>query len=312
MLTAGFPCQSFSVAGKRKGFEDIRGTMFYEVARVIAAKRPALLLLENVRGLLSAQNGYCFFYILQTLDELGYDVEWCCLNSKNFGVPQSRERVFIIGYNRDRCAGQVFPLPETNRLFIEDDAGKQGITSCLDACYYKGARKQRTYVIENAIKSKSQVNHMLNTSGVSSCLNANSGGRHIPQIIAPSNDLLPQISKTVRSSGLGSVDRHSRNVVPVLTPFRPEKRQAGRRFKDSGDPPFTVTAQDLHGVALGEQEIKIRQLTEKECERLQAFPDDWTAGISKTQRYKCLGNAVTTNVIMHLGYLLKQIAESSV
>jgi len=110
LLTAGFPCQSFSVAGKRKGFEDTRGTLFYHIARVACAKRPPLLLLENVKGLLSNDGGRTFARILQTLDELGYDVEWQVLNSKYFGVPQNRERVFIIGHLRGTCSRQVFPI----------------------------------------------------------------------------------------------------------------------------------------------------------------------------------------------------------
>jgi DNA (cytosine-5)-methyltransferase 1 len=87
--------------------------MFFQVARVIEAKRPALLLLENVRGLLSAQEGYCFFRIIQTLDELGYDVEWQVLNSKHFGVPQNRQRVFIIGHLRDAGGREIFPITES-------------------------------------------------------------------------------------------------------------------------------------------------------------------------------------------------------
>jgi len=114
LLTAGFPCQSFSFAGKRKGFEDTRGALFYDIARVAAAKRPSLLLLENVKGLLSNDKGRTFARILQTLDELGYDVEWQTLNSKYFGVPQNRERVFIIGHLRGTGSRQIFPIGEAS------------------------------------------------------------------------------------------------------------------------------------------------------------------------------------------------------
>jgi DNA (cytosine-5)-methyltransferase 1 len=95
-LCGGFPCQAFSIAGKRKGFEDTRGTLFFEIARILRAKQPRLFLLENVKGLLSHDNGNTFRTIISTLDELGYDLQWQVLNSKNFGVPQNRERVFII------------------------------------------------------------------------------------------------------------------------------------------------------------------------------------------------------------------------
>ena len=112
LLIGGFPCQSFSIAGKRKGFEDTRGTLFFEIARIIAAKRPRLLLLENVKGLLSHEKGRTFGIILRTLDGLGYDLQWQVLNSKNFGVPQNRERVFIVGHLRCTPRPEVFPLAQ--------------------------------------------------------------------------------------------------------------------------------------------------------------------------------------------------------
>ncbi|HEB36144.1 MAG TPA: DNA (cytosine-5-)-methyltransferase [Candidatus Aminicenantes bacterium] len=100
-LTAGFPCQAFSVAGKRKGFQDkTRGTLFYEICRVVRSKRPKYLLLENVKGLLSHNSGRTFAIILLSLDELGYDVEWQVLNTK-YWLPQNRERVFIFGIRRE-------------------------------------------------------------------------------------------------------------------------------------------------------------------------------------------------------------------
>ena len=114
LLCGGFPCQSVSIAGKRRGFNDTRGTLFFEIARIAAVKKPSVLLLENVQGLLSHDKGRTFQTILQTLDELGYDVVWQVLNSANFGVPQSRKRIFIIGYHRENCAGKVFAFNQIN------------------------------------------------------------------------------------------------------------------------------------------------------------------------------------------------------
>lgn len=113
-LCGGFPCQAFSVAGKRRGFKDTRGTMFFEVARIIREKSPRYLLLENVKGLLSHDEGRTFGTILRTLDELGYDAEWQVLNSKDFGVPQRRERVLIVGYLRGEPRPEVFPITGSN------------------------------------------------------------------------------------------------------------------------------------------------------------------------------------------------------
>ncbi|MCH3681433.1 DNA (cytosine-5-)-methyltransferase, partial [Enterococcus faecium] len=109
IITGGFPCQAFSLAGKRKGFSDTRGTLFFEIARFASILRPKLLYLENVKGLLNHERGATFETILRTLDELGYDVEWQLFNSKEF-VAQNRERVFIVGHLRGAGTKKIFPL----------------------------------------------------------------------------------------------------------------------------------------------------------------------------------------------------------
>lgn len=234
LLVGGFPCQAFSIAGKRGGFEDTRGTMFFELARILKAKQPRLFVFENVKGLLSHDGGKSFATIIQTLDELGYDCQWQVLNSKNHGVPQNRERVFIVGHLRGTSRPQVFP-------FGEDD---RGVTE----------RK-------STLSRKVQSEESRPTSGHSDeSLSQNGKDRHIHQLNQPthSND------RVYGTDG----------VSPTLNTMQGGNRQ-----------PFIS------------EETKIRRLTPTECERLQGFPDGWTEGISDTQRYKCLGNAVTTNVI---------------
>lgn len=239
LLVGGFPCQAFSIAGKRKGFDDTRGTLFFDIARICAEKRPRLVVLENVKGLLSHDGGKTFETIIRVLTDMGYFVEWQVLNSKNFGVPQNRERVFIIGYLGGVPRRKVFPIERSNNKTIKQ--------------------------MNNPIHSN---NRVYGDNGVSPSLNTMQGGNRQPKV-----------------------------AMPVLTPDRPEKRQNGRRFKNDGEPSFTLTGQDKHGVSDG---FRIRRLTPTECERLQGYPDGWTEGLSDTQRYKCLGNAVTTNVISHL------------
>lgn len=114
LIVGGFPCQSFSICGKRGGFEDARGTLFFEIARIAEVKRPKYLLLENVPGLLNHDSGRTFATILSTLDELGYDVTWQVLNSKDYGVPQARRRVYIVGYNREKCTGKVLSFTQAS------------------------------------------------------------------------------------------------------------------------------------------------------------------------------------------------------
>ena len=114
LICGGFPCQSYSASGKRKGFDDPRGMLFFEIARIAAVKRPKYLYLENVPGLLNHDKGGTFKVILSTLDELGYDVSWQVLNSKDFGVSQSRKRVMLVGFLREKCAGEVLSFTQTS------------------------------------------------------------------------------------------------------------------------------------------------------------------------------------------------------
>ena len=276
LVVGGFPCQSFSVAGKRGGFKDTRGTLFFEIARIVKAKRPRLLLLENVKGLLSHDEGNTFATIISTLDELGYDCQWQVLNSKNFGVPQNRERVFIIGHLRGTPRPKVFPIGESDQEFARKTV-KQGIANTLTGRSAGGQNRRGNYILKELTRNKSDAQRIYDSRG---------------------------IAKTLKGLGGGQGAKTGLYAIPVLTPNRQKKRQEGRRFKKDGDPSFTVTAQDRHGVYNG---VEIRRLTPMECERLQGFPDGWTSKginekgknvkISDTQRYTTLGNAVTVNVI---------------
>lgn len=126
LLVGGFPCQSFSIAGKRKGFDDTRGTLFFDIARILAEKRPRHLVLENVKGLLSHNGGETFQTILGVLSDLGYFVEWQVLNSKDFGVPQNRERVFIVGHLRGVPRRKVFPIFGSHNTATQEYVGAIG------------------------------------------------------------------------------------------------------------------------------------------------------------------------------------------
>jgi len=281
-IVAGFPCQTFSIAGKRLGFKESRGELFFEIARIAKQKRPRYLLLENVKGLLSHDNGETFAVILNTLDELGYDAEWQVLNSK-FWVPQNRERIFIICYLRDQPRPEIFPFREKSGVSTPTDDRKQegregvrseDIASTIDSRYGALRNSGETYL--------QQVGN-IDTKGHNSLW----GRVYDPEGIAP--------NLNAEGGGLGA--KTGLFAIPVMNPAFKEKSQNGRTIKEAGDPSFTLTAQDQHGVIIGS---RIRRLTPTECERLQGFPDGWTEGLSDTQRYKCLGNAVTVNVIEFL------------
>jgi len=139
LLVGGFPCQAFSVAGKRAGFNDTRGTLFFDIARILKEKKPRHLVLENVKGLLTHDKGLTFQTILGVLADLGYRVEWQVLNSKDFGVPQNRERVFIIGHLRGECRRKVFPIRRSNQM----GSKKNQAANTLTSNYWKGAAASR-------------------------------------------------------------------------------------------------------------------------------------------------------------------------
>ena len=146
LLCGGFPCQSFSIAGKRRGFDDTRGTLFFDIARILREKRPRLCLLENVKGLLSHDEGRTIKTIFATLDELGYDLQWQVLNSKDFGVPQNRERIFIIGHLRGTPRPEVFPLGQDGGLdnkTLNTKTKEVQSYRCLEATEYKGVSSER-------------------------------------------------------------------------------------------------------------------------------------------------------------------------
>ena len=294
IIAGGFPCQAFSIAGKRAGFEDTRGTLFFDIARIAKEIKPKYLFLENVKGLLNHDRGDTFEVILRSLDEIGYDAEWQVLNSKHFGVPQNRERVFIIGHLRGGSTRKVFPIgseyEEIDGLqgqHIGTITTRTGVNGTVGTYIVEGEQlSQKINQIGNLIDTDSfggnpQTGRVYGTDGISPCLSTMQGGGLEPKI-----------------------------AIPVLTPDRAEKRQNGRRFKENGEPMFTLTAQDRHGVAVGgiytqssekfqcgilngasrtikasqhdaavvlksDNDFRIRKLTPKECWRLQGVPDEY-------------------------------------
>ena len=185
LLVGGFPCQAFSNAGKRLGFDDTRGTLFFEIARVLREKTPKYFLLENVKGLLSHDKGRTFQTMLGILSELGYDVEWEVLNSKNFGVPQNRERIFIKGYFRTKCGGEILSKKRDSREVIAEMSwlptstrvakfvDKNGIALTLTEGGHNCGRNQLITVNEG----KAQAQKIYDADGVATTLCGNGGGQ---------------------------------------------------------------------------------------------------------------------------------------
>lgn len=182
LLVGGFPCQTFSIAGKRAGLDDPRGKLFFEIARIIEQKQPRLLLFENVAGLLSHNQGGTFAKFIATLDVLGYHVEWQSLNSKNYGVPQNRERVFIVGHSRGRSRPKIFPFQgENNQNNTVEKSTKSAVARTLTAGGHSGGNHSgMTIITLNNPKHSNE--RIYSTKGISPTLNTMQGGLRQPFI----------------------------------------------------------------------------------------------------------------------------------
>lgn len=262
IIAGGFPCQSFSIAGKREGFANkTKGTLFFEIARAAEQIKPQLLFLENVKGLLNHDKGNTFRTILSTLDELGYDAEWQLLNSKDFGVPQNRERVFIIGHLRESSGREVFP--------IEGKNGHAHSGNIIEVAKINDKRHS------------SLMNSVLDPSGLSPTLDTMSGGGREPKVMVKE---ATKKGYSIAKTGDSINFEHPNS-----------KTRRGRVGKSVAQ---TLTTSCNQGTLEG---FRIRKLTPKECWRLQGFPD-WSFDKaeqvnSNSQLYKQAGNSVTVSVI---------------
>lgn len=301
VLCGGFPCQAFSIAGQRKGFKDTRGSLFFEIARIAKEKRPSILFLENVKGLFSHDKGETFRTIISSLDEVGYDVEWQLHNSK-YHVPQNRERVYIIGHLRGQRSRQVFPLggidkkpakktiaPVDNIPVVNDRSGLREVerATCLDANYFKGHdyHGARTMIMAWSSSGRDGFRETRIKLGECNTLNTGDGcrGQSTANYVALTERRTDEAKairkKSMQEDGVDWSPRRGKELVQ----------------RDDGLANCVTTGQTKESLIT--DGIRLRKLTPVECERLQGFPDNWTEGISDTQRYKCCGNAVTVPVV---------------
>ncbi|HHZ8250524.1 TPA: DNA cytosine methyltransferase [Enterococcus faecalis] len=281
VICGGFPCQAFSIAGKRKGFEDTRGTLFFEIARFASILRPRYLFLENVKGLLNHEGGATFETILRALDELGYDVEWQVLNSKDY-VPQNRERVFIIGHLRGERTRKVFPFKKNDRAFTKLQ-GQQIYANTLTTRIE--AQGTGTYVVERE--------------------------QHEEKIAIPVLTLTPDRLEKRQNGRRFKDDGEEMFTLTAQVKHGVAIIQKSRGYNDGGIYKVapTVTSNSWHENNFLKDSIRIRKLTPRECWRLQGFPD-WAFDKAKevnsdSQLYKQAGNSVTVPVIADIASRLE-------
>ena len=312
VICGGFPCQAFSIAGARRGFEDTRGTLFFEIARFASILKPKYLFLENVKGLLSHDKGNTFETILSALDEFGYDVEWQVLNSKNFGVPQNRERVFIIGHLRGERTRNVFPLSRESQSISDQSVVKIGNVNPsgrgMNGEVYQADGLAPTLTTNKGEGQKIAIkNNVIKQFGVLQPNCNNSGIVYDTDGIAPTirayqgGNLEPKI-RVKEATKQGYAEAEVGDSINLSHPN--SKTRRGRVGKQIAN---TLLTGESQGVV--EPDFRIRKLTPRECWRLQGFPDwafDKAQEVnSNSQLYKQAGNSVTVNVIEAIAKELK-------
>lgn len=326
IITGGFPCQTFSIAGNRRGFEDTRGTIFFHIARSIKEIQPSYVLLENVKGLLSHDKGRTYGTIVQALDELGYFIEWGLFNSKYWGVPQNRERVYILVTRKD-----VWKEPKLFNLLKQQTSVDTRLVDILetdvDESYYLSEEKTRKLTLNEDLSGRlnhydyRDVDSVHSVNKVSPTLNTMQGGDRQPKVaiigntsnthhnahnVHDVNGLSPTIAardyKGAKQIAIREATKKGYTEAmegdSVNTSFPNSKTRRGRVGKQVAQ---TLQAGEVNqGVVT--KDIRIRKLTPLECWRLQGFTDEQfykakNSGISNSQLYKQAGNAVTVNVV---------------
>lgn len=278
----GAPCQDFSVAGNRKGLEGDRSSLVRVVFDIIRetdeADRPEWLIYENVKGMLSSNAGRDYLAILMEMDELGYDVEWETFNSKDWGVPQNRERVYTVGHLRRYGPKQIFSVTGTDgedHVQITEEHGidilghrngyrrntqvfnPEGITETIDTAGGGGREPHTIEIIGKLSDNRHSTTDVYSPDGI--CATVLGREYKEPKRIAidvvatldPNrHSQMDILSSEGIATTVDTLKERKKVAIPVLTPDRAEKRQNGRRFKEDGEPEFTLTAQDIHGVAV--------------------------------------------------------------
>jgi len=300
---AGTPCQNVSVAGKRTGLYGERSSLFFKFINLLKGKeekdKPEWIICENVKGLLSSNKGWDFLEYLYCLEECGYSLEWQIVNSKNFGTPQNRERVYTVGRLGAGSGRKILPVTGENGVALSQIiGGKQGyrvydvngvsVTLGSNGGGY-GAKTGLYLIDQSTIKPK--------ITDTARCITARYNGGFVNRTAA--NSAVLEVDKiNVIGNYSPSNHRASRDVLPV---------EISSAVMENHNTVTTVADEET---AENKHNIRIRKLTPKECFRLQGFPDDLfekaRAVNSDSQLYKQAGNAVTVNVVYAIG---KKIAE---
>jgi DNA (cytosine-5)-methyltransferase 1 len=316
VLVGGTPCQSFSVAGLRKGLDDPRGNLALTFIAMVDHYRPEWVIWENVPGVLSSSGGRDFGSFLGALGQLGYGFAYRVLDAQYFGVPQRRRRVFVVAHSSgdSRRAAEVLFEPESLRgdSTKSNRTGKEtsysftaslgigspkvsGTLCALDGP--NGVSDQYANEAKLIVMADGQANASISTNEIAPTLNSS-----IENPIVAYNTLVSETSHCVLASGGQRNDPHTETMIPVMHPAHAFNHQSGGDMRgiDLREYPQLQAHQQtsvLHGMA-------VRRLTPTECERLQGFPDGYTNIMPETPdgpRYKALGNSMAVPVMRWIG-----------
>ena len=299
LIVGGSPCQSFSMAGKRGGMEDTRGTLFYDFARVIKECQPKIFIFENVRGLLNHDKGNTWKVIQNVFDQLGYSINTKILNSSDYDIPQSRNRVFVVGFKKQNTKF-LFPKPiklqKTMQDFLEDHTNSK---------YFLGEKG-----VKFVTKIKNQNKHYTQINGaIALCQKANQQTNwhgdfvfesvekklKYDEFIFDVNEVDKKyyLSKTVKDYVLKSGTKNYKAAPGTDPEIARTLLQSMHKMHRSGVDNYVT-----------HHKGRIRRLTPRECLRLMGFRDSFKIVISDTQTYRQAGNSIVVDVLIAL---LKQI-----
>jgi len=283
IITFGFPCQDLSVAGKRSGLRSDRSGLFFDAINIIRHCKPRYFIFENVKGLFSSNEGQDFETILQTITDLDYDGEGQLINTAWF-LPQNRERIFFVGFPRTEPRPQIFPFTEDDPIFNDENPN---------------TKAKKTAKLTSIFTSDNQGCRVFDPNGLSQTLLANASESGAKTGLYMLTEQRSDQAKAIRKETFSLQGKDwSPRRGKVLAPRYDEKSNC-----------LTATQTKEHLLSDG---VRIRRLTPLECEHLQGFPEGWTLDkqFSDSQRYKCLGNAVSVPVIKAIGIKLKKAMEA--
>lgn len=291
LFVGGSPCQSFSLVGKQRGLDDTRGTLFYEYARLIDEIKPKVFIYENVRAVTSHDNGKTWQKMQEVFSELGYVFSWSVLNAKNYGIPQNRERVFVVGFRKDLVLSKDFAFPQPIELdkkmkdFLIDNAPggyflpKKGV----DFVTMEKNLSKRFTQIDGEVQLCQKKNQQFNWHG----------------------DFVFQSEEEAKANAIPDLEKYflSEKVEKYVLATGTKNFYSKPKTDLDVARPLLTTMHKMHRAGVDNYvttDGRLRKLTPRECLRLMGFSDSFKIEVSDTSMYQQAGNSIVVDVLIHI------------